>query len=155
MTICWVWFHQVRRVCLSVCWADINGHCSPNPCMNGATCVDEVNGYTCACVTGYTGVNCQTGKTHHWNSGNWDVKCFTVSVNCSSSPPGSVRRKCRWDIRAIFSFRCMTAGILTEGDIADVVKLQSNTSKWLYSPLSRRWLKPTYERQLGLSHQTA
>ena len=36
--------------------------CTPDPCMNGATCVDQVNDYTCNCVDGYTDKNCQTSK---------------------------------------------------------------------------------------------
>ncbi|XP_052224816.1 CUB and sushi domain-containing protein 3-like [Dreissena polymorpha] len=38
---------------------DIN-ECSPNPCQNGATCAHSINNYTCTCVAGYTGRNCQT-----------------------------------------------------------------------------------------------
>jgi preprotein translocase subunit SecY len=36
--------------------------CAPITCENGGTCADGVNSYTCTCVTGYTGTNCQTGK---------------------------------------------------------------------------------------------
>ena len=36
--------------------------CDPNPCLNGATCIDGVNTYTCNCPAGYTGVNCETSK---------------------------------------------------------------------------------------------
>ena len=39
---------------------DIN-ECGSNPCMNGATCTDAVNSYTCACVAGYTGSHCENG----------------------------------------------------------------------------------------------
>ena len=39
---------------------DIN-ECSSTPCQNGGTCTDAVNSYTCACVPGYTGTNCETG----------------------------------------------------------------------------------------------
>ena len=30
------------------------------PCLNGATCTDEVNGHTCTCADGFTGVHCET-----------------------------------------------------------------------------------------------
>lgn len=30
--------------------------------MNGATCVDGTDGYTCYCAPGFTGINCQTGQ---------------------------------------------------------------------------------------------
>ena len=31
----------------------------PGPCQNGASCMDEVNGYTCNCVLGYNGTHCE------------------------------------------------------------------------------------------------
>ena len=36
--------------------------CSPNPCKNGATCVDGINEYSCTCVAGHTGTDCETGN---------------------------------------------------------------------------------------------
>ena len=36
--------------------------CSSSPCKNQATCVDGVNEYSCTCVPGYTGVDCETGR---------------------------------------------------------------------------------------------
>ena len=36
--------------------------CESSPCQNGTVCTEIDNGYTCACVDGYTGVNCETGK---------------------------------------------------------------------------------------------
>lgn len=40
---------------------DIN-ECVGAPCQNGATCIDAVNAYTCSCVAGYAGDDCETGK---------------------------------------------------------------------------------------------
>ena len=42
--------------------ADIDD-CTDQPCQNGATCIDAVNDYTCNCVDGYTGKNCNIGKS--------------------------------------------------------------------------------------------
>lgn len=42
------------------CYVDID-ECASNPCQNGGTCNDAVNSYTCLCVPGYTGSNCEIG----------------------------------------------------------------------------------------------
>ena len=44
---------------LCVFFSDIN-ECSSSPCQNGGTCVDGINRYSCSCVAGYNGANCQT-----------------------------------------------------------------------------------------------
>lgn len=36
--------------------------CNSNPCKNGAQCEDEVNGFSCACLPGFTGNQCEIGK---------------------------------------------------------------------------------------------
>ena len=38
--------------------------CSAKPCQNGGSCIDAIAGYSCFCVSGYTGNNCQTGERH-------------------------------------------------------------------------------------------
>ena len=41
---------------------DVND-CMSNPCVNGGNCTDGINEYNCACVLGYTGTDCETGKS--------------------------------------------------------------------------------------------
>ena len=36
--------------------------CASSPCQNGGTCTDGVDAYTCACVSGWEGEECQTGE---------------------------------------------------------------------------------------------
>lgn len=45
------------------CFPEIN-ECDSNPCQNGATCVDELNRYSCTCQPGYQGTNCEIGNLH-------------------------------------------------------------------------------------------
>lgn len=36
--------------------------CQSNPCLNGATCLDGVNSFTCLCLPSYTGDFCEQGQ---------------------------------------------------------------------------------------------
>ena len=36
--------------------------CASDPCLNGATCTDIINGFTCQCAPGYRTYNCRKGK---------------------------------------------------------------------------------------------
>ena len=36
--------------------------CQSNPCLNGGSCTDGINNYTCSCLPGYTARNCETGN---------------------------------------------------------------------------------------------
>ena len=41
--------------------ADMN-ECFSKPCLNGGTCVDGPDSYTCNCPSGFTGSDCETSK---------------------------------------------------------------------------------------------
>ena len=36
--------------------------CESDPCQNGATCNDQVNGFSCDCLEGFEGDLCQNGE---------------------------------------------------------------------------------------------
>ena len=38
-----------------------SSYCFPEPCKNGATCVDGLDSYICECVAGYAGNDCSQG----------------------------------------------------------------------------------------------
>ena len=39
--------------------------CESDPCENGGECHNGNNTYTCSCMPGYNGTNCETGKQLH------------------------------------------------------------------------------------------
>ena len=39
--------------------------CLSNPCSNGGTCKDHINGYDCSCLPGYTGRDCLVSKSYY------------------------------------------------------------------------------------------
>ena len=47
--------------CTSMFFTDIND-CVNHTCLNGGSCVDGVNNYTCRCVAGFKGDRCETSK---------------------------------------------------------------------------------------------
>ena len=49
-----------RPYWLCVTWKDFD-ECDNDPCMNGGECMNGDNNYTCKCMPGYAGTNCETG----------------------------------------------------------------------------------------------
>ena len=69
-----------------------------NPCENGATCIDDVASYTCECMTGYRGENCeeiddcesnpcQNGATCYDGDSSYTCNCMIgyTGMNCETS----------------------------------------------------------------------
>lgn len=50
---------------LFIYFSDIN-ECSSNPCLNGATCINQPNSYTCLCAPGWIGDTCMDGESLHF-----------------------------------------------------------------------------------------
>ena len=70
---------------------DIN-ECSQNPCKNGGSCTDLVNGFNCSCVAGYNGDDCSTGKDHSEHKHCICVERSSSVVECRTrnrESPGS------------------------------------------------------------------
>ena len=59
--ICFVSVIHGIYFCILYKRSDID-ECASDPCQNGGTCVDQVNGYLCQCVPGYTDLQCQTSE---------------------------------------------------------------------------------------------
>ena len=55
---------MIGKILLLYILTEIN-ECDSHPCMNDATCNDEVNAFNCTCVGGYEGVNCENGMPYY------------------------------------------------------------------------------------------
>ena len=60
MVIHGITFCNIHCICFCHFFSDIN-ECESNPCHNQGTCRDEVNGHSCKCPQGYTGITCDKG----------------------------------------------------------------------------------------------
>ena len=49
------------QLLISIVPPDIN-ECNDAMCLNGATCEDGINSYSCLCRSGFTGNLCETGS---------------------------------------------------------------------------------------------
>ena len=61
-------------------------YCSPNPCKNGGTCVDQSTGQ-CSCKTGFDGIVCEQCSPGYFNYPNCKgiiekvVKIYYILIN--------------------------------------------------------------------------
>ena len=55
--------------------------CAGNRCLNGATCIDRVNSFTCECDQGYSGLLCEYGRIYNV----WVILSCKHSMSCNGS----------------------------------------------------------------------
>ena len=54
--------------------------CLSLPCQNNGSCSDNINGYICSCVNGFSGDNCEIGKCVSSTLFTYTLKCSIRSV---------------------------------------------------------------------------
>jgi len=79
--------------------------CAASPCQNKGTCTDQVNGYTCECVAGFIGDDCETAhlptEEPSLDCGNLDIVAGSGDL-MSIDHPGNYPNNadCTWTITA-------------------------------------------------------
>ena len=63
---------QIYRTCFLT---DIN-ECLSNPCPRRASCNNEINAYSCTCVQGFTGDDCESGRFYIIMDNQTSTRCL-------------------------------------------------------------------------------
>lgn len=91
--------------------------CASIPCQNAGTCVDQVNGFNCICLAGYSGTLCQTlvnncASLPCSNSGTCTNMVNGYICTCVSGYSGN---NCQTNINECTSVPCMNGGSCIDG----------------------------------------
>ena len=94
--------------------------CDPNPCENGGSCEDEVDGYSCTCKSGYSGKSCEIadGSGCIPNPCQNGGTCTALDGNDYSCecPDGFSGPSCEINIDECDPNPCQNGGTCTDGD---------------------------------------
>ncbi|XP_053395419.1 E-selectin-like [Mercenaria mercenaria] len=91
--------------------------CSPNPCLNGGSCIDGINEYTCACAAGFTGEKCTTNIDDCSPNPCLNAGICTDGVNhytCACAA-GFTGENCTTNIDDCSSHPCLNGGTCIDG----------------------------------------
>ncbi|XP_066275240.1 neurogenic locus notch homolog protein 1-like [Branchiostoma lanceolatum] len=103
--------------CLEGDTIECEDECASDPCQYGATCEDEVNGYTCTCAAGYEGVHCETNiddcaSVTCQNGGTCVDGVDSYACDCVAGYDGD---HCENDIDDCASVTCRNGGTCVDG----------------------------------------
>lgn len=96
-------------------------NCNPSPCQNGGTCSSSGSGYTCACVAGYDGTECdnnidECSSNPCQNGGTCSDGVNQYTCSCASGYMGATCDTSSGGQDECSSNPCQNGGTCTDGD---------------------------------------
>jgi hypothetical protein len=91
--------------------------CASSPCQNGATCVDQINRFTCTCVPGYVGTLCdvnfdECASSPCQNGAACNDGIASFECDCQ---PGFTGVRCQTNINECASAPCQNTATCVDG----------------------------------------
>ncbi|XP_053130413.1 coagulation factor IX [Hemicordylus capensis] len=98
--------------------------CDSNPCLNGATCEDDVGDYHCWCAAGFEGRNCELDATCFTKNGGCKQICKhdRVGKAVCSCVPGYRLKADRMSCEPAVSFPCGMIGAPEAKGVATITR---------------------------------
>jgi hypothetical protein len=96
----------------------VDDPCDPNPCQHG-TCSANESDYTCACIAGYTGDNCEIDIDECADSPCENGTCLdrVDAYECDCGSTGYTGESCELPIQNCAETPCENGGACTDGDV--------------------------------------